>query len=546
MSRVAVVVPVLRLRRDTAGWSYRIPAGTPCLPGTLVIIPFRNRPTLGVVWEQRDDDLASHQISQILTAQPLVLAPHRQLIEYLAEAGLCSLSTALYVWLPRWMRRLPLTRSVQLQLMQPITANNTSQRAVILPGRRPVQEGLLSNQSTELLFSDTSEAQTERAFWRIANGSALLGVGKDGAVFAPWRNLQQLVIIDPEDISYYREQVPYLSLLGALEELARANRIKPQWRSQLPTAAAQALWGSGAKGNDQLPDLIGHIDLRHEPAFGDVTLSLIQETLARGQKVLILYNTYDHLGEPMPDGRRKSVAGVQGLSRELARKLGLSELPESVVLGTRLILQRPYEQVGLTIALNLDQLLQTPLFADQLHGWSDLGRRTSPSIPGIERQASAMTICLNECHVMRGLTKAVKGMVSPSSSGSCISTTISAKPWPTCGAARPIPIALCIVARISAASCVNESSKTVMVNAFWRRMPAGSIRIGRIIWPYNSRLSNSLGGSIQMMCQGLRCTFQGLGRATSACRMSEGSRSPSGAVSIRWVNSCFRQLPSNG
>ena len=373
MSRVAVVVPVLRLRRDTAGWSYRIPAGTPCLPGTLVIIPFRNRPTLGVVWEQRDDDLASHQISQILTAQPLVLAPHRQLIEYLAEAGLCSLSTALYVWLPRWMRRLPLTRSVQLQLMQPITANNTSQRAVILPGRRPVQEGLLSNQSTELLFSDSSEAQTERAFWRIANGSALLGVGKDGAVFAPWRNLQQLVIIDPEDISYYREQVPYLSLLGALEELARANRIKPQWRSQLPTAAAQALWGSGAKGNDQLPDLIGHIDLRHEPAFGDVTLSLIQETLARSQKVLILHNAYDHLGEPMPDGGRKSVTGVQGLSRDLARKLGLSELPDSVILGTRLILQRPYEQVGLTIALNLDQLLQTPLFADQLHGWSDLG-----------------------------------------------------------------------------------------------------------------------------------------------------------------------------
>ena len=369
MSMAAVVVPALRLRRDTAGWSYRIPANMAILPGCLVIVPFRSRPTLGIVWELRDDDLAKESLAEVLTAQPLLLAPHRQLIEYLAEAGLCSLSTALFVWLPPWLKRLPLTRTVRQRLRGYAGGAQTHQQALMLPGRRPVQERQLSSSHSANLFAEGGEAD----WWSVLSGTGLLGFGRDGVLFAPWRNLRKLTVIDPEDVSYFREQAPYLSLVEVAGALAKAVRIAPQWRSQLPTAGAQALWGASAVGNDRLPLRTSHSDLGREPLLNDVLLSRIMETAGRGQYVLILHNAYDRLGEPGPDGRRKALPGVQSLSRQLARQLGVSELPETVVLGTRAILQRPYESVGLTVALNMDQLLETTLFADQLHGWSDLG-----------------------------------------------------------------------------------------------------------------------------------------------------------------------------
>src|SRR5687768_15113805 len=98
---IAQVVPITRIRRDTSWWSYTVPRGLHCQAGSLVTIPFRGRSCLGVVWHlEAADEKASQSLESVLTAIPLLKLPHRQLVENLSQTGFCSLSTALYVWLP--------------------------------------------------------------------------------------------------------------------------------------------------------------------------------------------------------------------------------------------------------------------------------------------------------------------------------------------------------------------------------------------------------------------------------------------------------------
>src|ERR1044072_3557458 len=116
---IAQVVPITRLRRATEWWSYRVPAPLSCSAGSLVVVPFRGRPTLGIVWSlQEDDKKATEKISSFITKNPLVRQPHRQFIEWLSQAGVCSLSTALYVWLPKALRTTHLSHGALAKLQE--------------------------------------------------------------------------------------------------------------------------------------------------------------------------------------------------------------------------------------------------------------------------------------------------------------------------------------------------------------------------------------------------------------------------------------------
>lgn len=387
---IAFVVPITRLRRHTTGWSYQIPKGAACQAGSLVVIPFRGHDCLGVVWETRTvDERATATISQILTSTPLVRQPHRQLIEWLSEKGVCSLSSSLYQWMPRGLRELPLSsRTRELlhlhdtDLQSAVQLTAIHQHAVCLPGRRPIQETSLQRKFTNQyasLFADQTERQEIEAWFAIARGEATIAAGRERAIFAPWLNLRQLTLVEPEDISYYHEQCPYLNLVEAAQKLAELYRITPTVRSYLPPTGAQLLWGASTTGSTIHTTSCTIIDLSRDPILHPDLIAAI----ARAEhEVLILYNARDRLVEtPDIPGSKKLLPGIQTVRKQLAQALGKNTLPDHITVDTRAMFQSPHPRVGLAVALNIDALLETSLFADLLHGWTDLGHLLSYSCP---------------------------------------------------------------------------------------------------------------------------------------------------------------------
>ena len=387
---VAFVVPAIRLRRDTTGWSYRVPATMVLQAGSLVVIPFRGHATLGVVWEISDkDDRASVAISEVLTPQPLLRAAHRETVEWLSQAGLCSLSTALYTWLPRALRKLPLTGPAKEELERfnafhptPQIIALAKQHLVCVAGRRPEQEASLAAKFGErfaTLFAYEGET-AELARWvDIATGAIQLGLGRENGLLAPWLNLRHLTLVEPEDISFYHEQTPYLSMVDLARELARVHKAEVATRSYLPQAASELAWGTGTLGSK--PEATVRItDLRKEPLVSAELVVAIQETLSRGKTVLLLHNAHDRLVQE-EDKSQKLLPGIETVRRQLAHALGAESLPKEVVLESRVLFHRPHTNVGLTAVLNCDYILRAQLFADQLHGWSDLGHLLAYPVP---------------------------------------------------------------------------------------------------------------------------------------------------------------------
>ena len=390
---IARIVPAIRLRRDTSSWSYRIPAGVSVQAGSLVSISFRGRPTPGVVWSvEAEDDEATESIGEILCGAPLVRRPQRALIEWLAEEGVCSLSSALFIWLPAPLRRLPLrahARQVLAGLGNQISDAAEmvagGQHCVLVPGRREAQEAQLERKfgATFARLSDFASEREELERWAaIARGDIRVGVGGERALFSPWRNLRHLTVVEPEDVAHYHESRPYLSLVDAAGALAKAANAELLHRTHLPTAAGERLWGRSLGCDEEPPIRI--VDLVRKSLITDELVAAARETLGAGKDVLVLHNRKDALREETVDGRSqlKRVEGAETVMKKLAAALPEFD-PRRVHVGTRAILARPRRNVGLTVALTVDHLLENPLFADQLHGWGDLGRLFSYGCPCI-------------------------------------------------------------------------------------------------------------------------------------------------------------------
>lgn len=381
---IAQVVPVTRLRRHTSWWSYRLPPRTDCHAGSLVVVPFRGRPTLGVVWNTEEEDAnATETVLEVLSSRPLVTAPHRRLIEFLSQEGLCSLPTALHVWLPPGLRELPLSRTAR-QLVQdfnrsPLTVSPPKQHCILSPGKRPSLSRELRQRFKENfaeLFVDTQDTSYLTRWFEIARGSLQVGLGGERALFAPWQNLTHLTIQEPEDISHYHEQIPYLSMISAAKVLAEASNAQVQLRTFLPASAAEAIWQLPAISPESSFSNVSLHDLRRGELIGNSLLTEIKKALDQNQKVIVLYNAHDRAAVINRHHRQEKVLrpGVETLAKRLAHRLGLEQLPPRIILGTRSIFTQPHTNVGLCIALNLDPLLDDLSFANLLHGLADLGQ----------------------------------------------------------------------------------------------------------------------------------------------------------------------------
>jgi primosomal protein N' len=376
------VVPILRLRRATAGWSYRVPRGKLIGVGSLVVIPFRGRPTLGVVWETSEQHEATEEITEILTHTPLVREPQRRLIEWMALEGLVSLSTALYMWLPAALRGLPLTKPVRQAIAawdetQPSakTLATRKQHCVLVPSRRPQAEHQLHAKYGEhfhVTFADTTPAQEFAAWLAVAQGKTAVLTGRERALYAPWINLRHCTVIEPEDISFHTSQAPSLNLVHAAMSLAGFSTAELTLLSNVPPEASQQVW-QDINGWPIPPVEAELTDLTRERLISDKLIQCITDTGAAGKSVIILYNAHDRL-LPQEDGSRTIIPGIETVSKQLATAFGQTQLPAFIQLGTRAMLTDLPRGVGLSILLSLDPLLAQPSIPNQLHGWGDIGK----------------------------------------------------------------------------------------------------------------------------------------------------------------------------
>ena len=416
--QIAHVVPIARVRRATTWWSYTVPHGSHCIPGSLVIVSLRGKAHLGIVWGTEEGAAGKLQpLERVITTQPLLRAPQRECIEWLSEYGLCSLSSALYATLPGLLRKFPLSKGAQNLLTEwdatTITAAESAlrrQHVILTPNQRPEAEIELEKKYGKQfarITSEQSELETLRTWLSTARGEIRVGSGREGALFSPWVNLRHMTLVNPEDISFYHEQIPYLNLVDAARAFSHILKSDLQIRTYLPQAVGSALWGENVLGTQSIAR-VEITEIGKEGILGKGLISAIQATLASNKTVVILYNAHDRL-QQQEDGTRTVIPGIETLAKRLAVALNVSELPSTVILGTRTILTKQYIRVGLTVLLSADPLLAQDATGDRIHGWADLGRLLSlsekciiqtkrPAHPMIEalRQGTFIDWCLTE------------------------------------------------------------------------------------------------------------------------------------------------------
>lgn len=392
---IAQVVPIIRLRRDTTWWAYTIPSHQPCAVGSLVIIPFRGRPCLGIIWAlEKEHPDARLEITEILTATPLLKLPHRQLVEFLSDYGLCSLSTALSLWMPKGLRLLPLTKKART-LLQAYTASvpGNPQHCIMVPGLRPQFASRLRDKFSSNFqeFFDETASESLEDWFNIANGHISVGLGRARALFAPWNNLSKITVLDPEDVSYYQEQIPYIDLLEVALSYAVLSKSTIRVQTNLPKEAADLLWPNVSQADANYPSFIFH-DLRRESLLNADLIVAINDTLKKKGRIIILHNAHDRIFTTKKNGpiEKILIPGIETLKKKLAQELEVTALPENIIFGSRTILYQKYENVGLAIVLSLDPLIASSNnFSNLLHGVADLGKLASYAVPVIFQSKNA-------------------------------------------------------------------------------------------------------------------------------------------------------------
>lgn len=376
------IVPITRLRRNTSWWSYKTTANQFCPIGSLVVIPFKNQLINGIVWSieskiQPEIEAKLEKVHEV--TQPHFLLPqHLRFIEWLSDYAFCSLSHALYMYLPAAVRKPSMSKSLislhqknKIGLTRQISENAVPapQSAYIFPYENiPAIEQLTRVQAVTLnTFYPKNDLEELIQWYSIRMGNAQQVIGRERAVFAPYRNLKQIEIFSPEDVSYYTGQAPYFNLTEAAKKLSEIWNSPQNIHSHLDI-------------NQLETPRLDLIDIRKEGLLGDYLVKKIQEKAQEGQ-VVIIYNKHDQTEHIISD-ENKNVEftvrkpGVESLRSKLAVKLNRdTELPANILMDTRKILRKvDPKKVSLYVMLTSDHLTKEILLPNILDNSADIFR----------------------------------------------------------------------------------------------------------------------------------------------------------------------------
>lgn len=381
---IADIVPITRIRRNTSTWSYQVPRGSSCIPGQLVRVQVHGRSCLGVIWAVREkDEKATALIEEIITTWPLLTGQHRELIEWRATYGLCSLSTSLFTWLPAALRGPSLTSTTKRQLAEFSELPGASQQALVLPVERPDIASELRARSFQAVVELFGQKETEELtnWLSIRSGKTTIIIGRERALCAPFLRLQSIQLREPEHISYHLEQSPRVSIVEATQVLAKQHGATLTLRSYLPHEAALALWPEASGVTDISQP--AQVQQLRDTAITPELITGCQQALQNNQRAFLVINAHDRVITVQEGGQNlaKPLAGAATLAKQLAKALGQPSLPISITLGTRSVLQQSLDNTGFSSVLALDPVLQASTSANHLHGIADLGRLLATGAP---------------------------------------------------------------------------------------------------------------------------------------------------------------------
>ncbi len=338
----ADIVPTVRLPRHLLHFTYAVPDALVDVltVGHVVTVPFRNRPTIGVVTalhQQLPAGLPAKQIKSLngLAAdEPLVTADQLALADWLANHYASSLGLVIKILVPA----IPKNKQ-QLRRRTVPLAPYTATPAPTSPGQllwyRSVNQkdnwlaGLLEQDKQEsngqtLLLVPTMQALTsagrylspavrqqtvfvggeknkteELADWRaVLTGQAKYIVGTRAAVFMPFQQLQHIIVDDEYDDSFKQwDQNPRYDARAAAGWLAAKHACALTVTTPAPRVATYAAWQDrGITKSDTTPLAVKLIDRRAELRGGmteqlsDRTLAAMTETLTAQQSVFLFIN----------------------------------------------------------------------------------------------------------------------------------------------------------------------------------------------------------------------------------------------------------------
>src|SRR5689334_17204116 len=125
--KFANVVPIRRMPADRPWLTYAVPKDIEVSIGSLVTIPLRGRPILGVVWnfDEPTKTLKAQNITSAHLGSPLMSAWQRKVCDVMADTGSTSLGDVLWRVIPKLTVR-NITKIITGQLQDESSPNQST------------------------------------------------------------------------------------------------------------------------------------------------------------------------------------------------------------------------------------------------------------------------------------------------------------------------------------------------------------------------------------------------------------------------------------
>jgi primosomal protein N' len=338
----------------------------------LVTILLRGRPCVAVVWESESvpTGVKLASVEHIITPASIVSTAVRRHIEWCANVGCLSWSSALYAWSPPFLRK---PTKADFLFLRNLIPRAVPQQLILTPGDRPESRQFFKAHSPYGADWFEPSLKEREAWGKFVTGEADAGIGGARALWAPWQNLTKIQVLQPEDITHYHEQQPYLSLVDAAMNLATESRALLSIRSHLPQLLGEKIWGPSFKGAQRPP----HLTIYPHQGKELISPTLIEEIrteINQNHPVRIIFNAHDRQVSTTTAGRKelKTLSGIESLTSQIRTQLQLATDDTRLSIGTRSLLHEPASPETHTIALHPDTQLTAERFADRLHVLGDL------------------------------------------------------------------------------------------------------------------------------------------------------------------------------
>lgn len=310
----ANVVPVRPVPSDRPLFTYRVPTGMDLQRGSYVIVPFRGRSELGIVWGVATESPAGVKVRDIVSTHGEVRFTDWQLrlAETLARTGAASYGTVLYGMLPK------LTPPGFLRTVTPAapsTTNTTQRSAVYLwyrdrhqaieaihtwsNERRSTQRVILvptaqdgqelrrrfesSGQSAVYLDAQTAPTIFARLGQAVRNGNDVCVIGTLRALTLPFANAPE-IMLDQEEHHAHKQaaQHPRYDVRVILDDVRAAySATSPAFSLRLIHRHAQPFPTEPPTGRRL-------VKLQRPGTFSwlsDEAISIVDDCLTRSQRV---------------------------------------------------------------------------------------------------------------------------------------------------------------------------------------------------------------------------------------------------------------------